>query len=153
MKKYTIKRIYRNIILEFGCNFPLLTGSIRARLCKLGGVNFSNTRRCFVGKGVIFDHQYPENIIIGEHTIITSGVKILTHFYDTDNIDFNHHNMKIGKVIIGKDVFIGMNTVIVNSVTIGNGAIIGANSVISKDVQPYTIVAGNPAKIIRSRIL
>ena len=151
MKKYTVKRVIKNLFLEFGCKFPLLPGVLRAKICKIGGVNFLNTHRCFVGDGVLFDHQYPENITIGEHTIITSGVKVLAHYYDTTNTDNNHHHMRIGKVNIGRDVFIGMNTVIVNSVCIGDGAIIGANSVISKDVPSNTIVAGNPAKVIRKR--
>jgi len=151
MRKYTTKRIFNNILLEIGCKFPLLPGILRAKICNLGGVNFISTKRCFVGDGVLFDHQYPENITIGEHTIITSGVKILSHYYDTNNLDSNHHHMKVGKVVIGRDVFIGMNTVIANSVIIGDGAIIGANTVITKDVSAQTIVAGNPARIIRKR--
>ena len=53
--------------------------------------------------------------------------------------------------IIGNDVWIGANVFIKDGVTIGNGAIIGANSVVTHDVEPYAIVAGSPAKIIRYR--
>lgn len=52
-------------------------------------------------------------------------------------------------VIIGDDVFIGMNSVILKGVTIGDGAVIGAGSVVSRDVPAGTIAAGNPARIIR----
>jgi len=52
---------------------------------------------------------------------------------------------------IGNDVWVGANTVILKGVTIGNGAIIGAGSVLTKDIPPYAIAAGNPAKIIKYR--
>ena len=56
-----------------------------------------------------------------------------------------------GDTIIGNDVWIGQNVTILPGVHIGDGSIIGANSIIGSDVNPYTIVAGNPAKIIRKR--
>lgn len=60
-------------------------------------------------------------------------------------------DLKRKDTIIENDVWIGRNATIMPGVTIGNGAIIGANSVVTKDVLPYTIVGGNPAKIIRKR--
>ncbi|HOI88207.1 MAG TPA: CatB-related O-acetyltransferase, partial [Lentimicrobium sp.] len=56
-----------------------------------------------------------------------------------------------GSCKIGHDVWIGANAVILAGVKIGNGAIIGANSLVNKDVEPYSIVAGSPAKHIRFR--
>jgi len=56
-----------------------------------------------------------------------------------------------GDTIIGNDVWIGQNAVILPGVHIGDGAIIGANSVVGRNVEPYTIVAGNPAKLLRKR--
>ncbi len=56
-----------------------------------------------------------------------------------------------GDTVIGNDVWIGQNTTIMAGVTVGDGAIIGANSVLASDVEPYTIVVGNPAKPIRRR--
>ena len=56
-----------------------------------------------------------------------------------------------GDTVVGNDVWIGQNVTILPGVHIGDGAIIGANSVVGRDVEPYTIVAGNPAKIIRKR--
>ncbi|WP_449401090.1 CatB-related O-acetyltransferase [Chryseobacterium wanjuense] len=62
-------------------------------------------------------------------------------------------NEKISKelIIIEDDVWIGSNSVILSGVKIGRGSIIGAGSVITKDVEPYSIVGGNPAKILRKR--
>ncbi len=56
-----------------------------------------------------------------------------------------------GDTVVGNDVWIGQNVTILPGVHIGDGAIIGANSVIGKDIDPYTIVVGNPAKPIRKR--
>lgn len=56
-----------------------------------------------------------------------------------------------GDTIVGNDVWIGQNVTIMPGVHIGDGAVIGANSVVAKNVQPYTIVAGNPIKEIRKR--
>lgn len=55
------------------------------------------------------------------------------------------------KIIIGNDVWVGHGVIILGNVTVGNGAILAAGSVITKDVEPYTIVAGVPAKPIRKR--
>ena len=56
-----------------------------------------------------------------------------------------------GDTVIGNDVWIGQNAVILPGVHIGDGAIIGANSIVGNDVDPYTIVVGNPAKTLRKR--
>ena len=56
-----------------------------------------------------------------------------------------------GDTVIGNDVWIVQNAVILPGVHIGDGAIIGANSVVGSDVDPYTIIAGNPAKPLRKR--
>ena len=56
-----------------------------------------------------------------------------------------------GDTVIGNDVWIGQNATILPGVHIGDGAIIGANSVVASDVEPYSIVVGNPAKLIRYR--
>jgi virginiamycin A acetyltransferase len=56
-----------------------------------------------------------------------------------------------GDVIIGNDVWIGRDAFIVSGVKIGNGAVIGARSMVTKNVAPYTIVAGNPARVVRER--
>jgi virginiamycin A acetyltransferase len=56
-----------------------------------------------------------------------------------------------GDTVVGNDVWIGQNTTVLPGVSIGNGAIIGMNSVVGKDVPSYTIVAGNPAKVVRKR--
>ena len=56
-----------------------------------------------------------------------------------------------GDTVIGNDVWIGQNATILPGVHIGDGAIIGANSIVGSDIEPYTIVVGNPAEVIRYR--
>lgn len=61
------------------------------------------------------------------------------------------HPATKGSITIGNDVWIGMNVTILSGVTIGDGAVIGTHLIVTKDVPPYAIVAGNPAKIIKYR--
>ncbi|MEQ9580795.1 MAG: CatB-related O-acetyltransferase, partial [Arenibacter sp.] len=56
-----------------------------------------------------------------------------------------------GNTAIGNDVWIGYNTTIMPGLTIGDGAIIASNSTVTKDVEPYSVVGGNPAQLIRKR--
>lgn len=67
-----------------------------------------------------------------------------------EHVHYGHPGSK-GDVIIGNDVWIGYQAMIMSGVKIGDGAVIGARSVVTKDVPPYAIVAGCPAKIIRYR--
>ena len=64
---------------------------------------------------------------------------------------FVGHPKSKGDVVIGNDVWIGMEAMILSGVKIGDGAVIGARSVVTRDVEPYAIVGGNPAKEIRKR--
>lgn len=102
---------------------------------------------CAIGKGVEFimngaNHRmnsastYPFNIMGGGWERFTPSLKDLPIKGDT---------------VVGNDVWIGQNVTVLPGVHIGDGAIIGANSVVSKDVQPYTVVGGNPIKLIRRR--
>jgi acetyltransferase-like isoleucine patch superfamily enzyme len=61
------------------------------------------------------------------------------------------HPSTKGDVTIGSDVWIGSNATILSGVTIGHGAVIGADSCVTEDVEPYAIVAGNPARLVRHR--
>ena len=56
-----------------------------------------------------------------------------------------------GKIEIGSDVWVGANSVITEGVTVGDGAIIGAGSIVTKDVDAFSIVVGNPARLLRYR--
>nr|WP_246566018.1 CatB-related O-acetyltransferase [Tissierella simiarum] len=76
---------------------------------------------------------------------------------DTGNINHNTNDEFKKKLeikdlcIIGNDVWIGSNAVILRGVKVGNGAVIGAGAIVTKDVEPYSIVVGNPARVIKKR--
>lgn len=59
--------------------------------------------------------------------------------------------LKKGDTVIGNDVWIGTEAIILSGIKIGNGAVIGARSLVTKDIAPYSIVGGNPAKFIKKR--
>lgn len=104
---------------------------------------------------------------IGMYTSIASGVIIggARHpmewagmspvFYagrDSIKKKFAEHELPMAKTTtIGNDVWIGRSAILMSGIRVGDGAVIGAGSVVTKDVPPYAIVAGNPAKIIRHR--
>jgi virginiamycin A acetyltransferase len=121
-------------------------------------------------KHVIHFHPdfYNDKLIIGKFCQIASGVEFIMNganhqmncvstfpFYifekwneDVPPLD----KMPIkGDIVIGNDVWIGQNSTILPGVKIGDGVIIGTESVVGSSIEPYTIVAGNPAKIIRKR--
>lgn len=64
---------------------------------------------------------------------------------------FGSDIVKKGPIVIGNDVWIGTGVVVLSGVTIGDGAVVGAGSVVNKDVPPYALVGGNPAKVIKYR--
>ena len=74
---------------------------------------------------------------------------IQTNIFNTFN--GNGHPSSKGGIIVGNDVWIGMNSTILSGVNIGNGAVVGCNSVVTKDVPPYAVVAGNPARVVKYR--
>jgi Acetyltransferase (isoleucine patch superfamily) len=103
-----------------------------------------------------------EKIEIGDDVLIAWGCNIVDHnshslyFHERKddvkkwfNREKNWTNVIRKPIIINDKAWIGFNSIILKGVTIGEGAIIGAGSVVTKDVSPYTIVAGNPARIIR----
>lgn len=128
---------------------------------------YAETHNIKIGYGTYggcFHPTIPSGTIFGNYCSVAQGIKIFraNHplFYFTTHPLF--YNPRMGYVkrdmlerpqlIVGHDVWIGANAIILPGCTrIGNGAIIGAGSIVSKDVLPYAIVVGNPAKIIKMR--
>ncbi|MBQ0109754.1 MAG: CatB-related O-acetyltransferase [Clostridiales bacterium] len=116
-------------------------------------------------------HFYPwsrDRLIIGKFCQIAAGVEFMMNdanhqmnavstfpFHTLEGWDMETPKAEDtpfkGDTVIGNDVWIGQNALILPGTRIGDGAIIGANSVIGGNVEPYTVVAGNPAKVIKKR--
>ena len=128
----------------------------------------------YIGKGCLFTPQNIElgshlyfgancviqsvhgDIFIGNHVMFGPGVHIHggNHRYDVPGVYMDTLEKHYGDdppVVIEDNVWIGANAVILSGVTIGSGAVIGAGSIVTKDVEPDSIVVGNPAKKIKSR--
>lgn len=88
------------------------------------------------------------DVIIGPYVMIYSA----NHNYQKKQELIRKQGTVTKKVIIGNDVWIGARAVILPGVTIGDGAVIAAGSIVTKNVDPYTVVAGVPAKKIKERI-
>lgn len=120
--------------------------------------NVSIGNYCSIAKNVFFD-SYKANIIIGNYVMMSSEVLLITG---------NHRINYVGKpmilvtdsekedgddedIIIQDDVWIGSRAIILKGVTIHKGSVVAAGSVVTKDVPPYSVVGGVPAKIIKMR--
>ncbi|MFW5982917.1 MAG: acyltransferase [bacterium] len=150
--KYLKKRWYwflsniaKNSII---CSFNWHT---RAHIWRMTGCNIG--KNVFIGWEVYYDVSNAKLISLEDDVTITSRVLILCHRRDMSAyFKFKRYNdlpyLKL-PVIIKKGASIGMGAIILPGVTIGEGAIVGAGAVVTKDVPEWTIVAGNPAKIIK----
>lgn len=114
---------------------------------------FLNGRKVFLGDrnvinfGCLFDGRH-YTITTGSDVSIGPEASILTLGHDPQSPTFADRG---GDVVIGDRAWIAYRAIILPGVTIGEGAVVGAGSVVTKDVPPYTIVAGNPAKVIKKR--
>ena len=123
---------------------------------------------CYIGPSLLICHN---QIMIGNHVTIAWGCTIYDH--NSHSLDYNERRKDIHKeldnlrnktnfigdkdwttvksapIIIEDDAWIGMNAIILKGVKIGEGAVVGAGSVVTKDVPAWTVVAGNPAVIIK----
>ena len=133
--------------------------------------DFVNDPRCFEKNNVLY--HYPVNhdrLAIGKYCSIACGVRFLFNsanhalkslstyafpiFYEEWGLDVGNVAEawdNKGDIVVGNDVWIGYEAVVMAGVTIGDGAIIGSRAVVTRDVPPYAIVGGVPAKLIRYR--
>jgi|TARA_R110000868_G_scaffold410179_3_gene697507 acetyltransferase-like isoleucine patch superfamily enzyme len=89
------------------------------------------------------DRTYPKGVHIGRHSYVTFGATILTH---------DRTRGMYADTRVEENCFIGARALVMPGVTIGRNSIVAAGAIVTKDVPPYSIVAGNPAKIVRTDI-
>ena len=92
-------------------------------------------------------------LTIGRHVLMAHNASIIAedHGFATRRIPIHQQPKTVGPVVIGDDVWIGCGARILKGVTVGQGAIVGAGAVVTKDVPPYAIVGGVPARVIGMR--
>ncbi len=150
--------------------FPL-GRSVRGILCKnifpRCGANVNVERMAFFGAGKALEIGSNSGIgpraclmnvkggelIIGNDVMMGPDVLIYTFNHDHDNVDIpmDRQGLTYSRVVIGDDVWISARVIILAGVTIGTGSIVGAGAVVTRDVPPYSIVGGVPAKVLKSR--
>lgn len=120
------------------------------------GIYISDARNLRIGTHVrINEHVFLQgNITLGNHVMLAPYVAIYTNTHEHAQIDIPMvmaGDTETKPVILENNVWLGRNVVVLPGITIGEGAIVGANAVVTKNVAPYTIVGGIPAKEIRKR--
>jgi acetyltransferase-like isoleucine patch superfamily enzyme len=131
---------------EYGLGVLVSPGTVVSDDVKIGDYSYVNA-----GSSV-------ENCLIGKYTSISSGVYICPFEHDISSrtqhpIASNSHigQGSRAKVVIGNDVLVSLNAIILAGVTIGDGAVIGAGAVVTRDVPAFHVVGGVPARLLRRR--
>lgn len=126
----------KNVVIYSGCELRSPYN------CKIG-------KGSIIGSNAILDAR--AGIDIGENVNLSSNVSIWTYQHDYRDPEFKCIPEHFGPVKIGNRAWIGPNTVILHDVEIGEGAVVAAGAVVTKNVPPYTLVGGVPAKVIGER--
>ncbi len=136
-------------------------GADIGRACNIEtGLIFHNCRNynnliignnCHIGKNCFFDLR--DTVTIGDNAVISMKVTIITHIDMSKSVLNKHYPTEKSPVKIGLNVYIGVNATILMGTELGENSFIAAGSIVNRNVEPYTIVGGIPAKIIKEIIL
>ncbi|MBR2840598.1 MAG: acyltransferase [Bacilli bacterium] len=143
--KNVIKKIIKRLLYRNKCDSKHYIKYLRSKGVKVGDdTYFFSPRSTYVdtANGIFIE--------IGEKCKITKGVNILAHDYSYSVLRPVYHDIpkKAGKTVIGNNVFIGINSIILLNAKIGNNVIIGAGSVVSGEIPDNEVWGGNPARFI-----
>jgi len=144
-----IKSFFRKLIQVFAMTRLPVGSNIRCKLERLRGVKIG--KHVFLAGGNILDRARPDLITLEDYTSLSGGVQILTHSNPTAPLReiLGDTASKVAPVIIKRGAWIAINAIILPGVTIGENSIVTAGSVVSKEVPPYSMVAGVPSRIIK----
>jgi len=107
---------------------------------------------CYFGDDVQL-YAWHESITIGDNVLIAADAKIITrkHGFANPDLPMSDQGYTNAPVVIEDDVWVGFNVVVLPGITLGRGSIIGAGAVVAQDVEPYSVMGGVPARLIRKR--
>ena len=111
------------------------------------GENFSINVNSYIGAADGGNINIGNNVLIAQNVVLRAS----NHNFSDNTIPINKQGHSIGKIIIEDDCWIGANVVVTPNVKIGKNSIVGAGAVVTSDIEPFSIVAGVPAKLIRKR--
>ena len=106
---------------------------------------------CEIERGLNLDRYFPQGIHVGAHTILTSRVTILSHKL-IPRRSLGRYDGERVHTYIGEWCVIGIGATVMGGVCIGDQVVVGAGAVVTRDVPSNSIVAGNPARIVRENI-
>lgn len=141
IRRFLVRRIFDEAAPDINVERNVFFGSGRG--FKIGSRS---------GLGINARLQGP--LTLGDNVMMGPDVMVYTQNHRTDRVDvpmIDQGNSEKREVIIGDDVWIGARSIIMPGVKIGEGSIIAAASVVTKDVMPYSVVGGVPAKLIKMR--
>jgi len=106
---------------------------------------------CSINSGVIFGLTC--DLTLGNHVLVADNVSFRTadHEFSDPHVPVVEQGERRGPIVVEDDVWIGANATVLHGVRIGRGAIVGANAVVTRDVAPFGVVGGVPARVIGSR--
>ena len=139
-----MKKIIKKVFKTLSAIFP--SNTLRINLLRLCGYRIGD--QVYIGEGflVIDKLQDRGNLTIGDRASIAPRVTFITASDPNNSRIISYVSCKYGRINIGNDAWIGTGSIIMPDVIIGEGAVVGAGSVVTKNVDPYTIVVGVPAK-------
>jgi len=145
------------LYFRFGANWILQNlakisphPGISAKLQRIRGVKIG--KHVFIGPGVNLDDIYPELITIEDYVSVGMNTMIFAHSNPTCSLEIKtkYYPREVKPVTIKKGAWIAPGCMILAGVTIGENSVVGAGSVVMKNVEPYTIVGGCPAKLLKN---
>lgn len=141
--RFALKRIKSYICCVLAYVAP--SNKIRVALNRLKGVNIANGS--YIGMFVFIDNAHPEYVYIEEDVAINAGCMLVAHFNP-----MGHYRRtiisKVDPIIIKKGAMLGMRSIINPGVIVGDYSMVSSGSVVYRNVEPQTIVRGNPAEVI-----
>lgn len=107
-------------------------------------------RDCYIDPNAILETAYPQNISLGDDVRVTAGAIVMTHIKAPHFLrDRGFVPVVLQPVRLEDHCFIGVNAVVLPGVTVGKAAVVASGAVVTADVPPFTMVAGNPAKVVK----